>query len=179
MANKLDECMPLGQKYTLWFHNPNDINWKIDSYHKIITFSTAEEYWRAAEHLSSKLVEKGMIFLMKEGIEPTWEDKMNMSGGCISFKIANNDSCKVWINLMAHLVSSNLENHANGVSISPKKNFNIVKIWTNSVVNISSYTFPKTLIIHNEDAIFNANKDNIQKDNEKMTYYEERTKKNY
>ena len=51
MANKLDECMPLGQKYTLWFHNPNDINWKIDSYHKIITFSTAEEYWRAAEHL--------------------------------------------------------------------------------------------------------------------------------
>ena len=87
----LEKCIKLEQKYTLWFHNPNDINWKIDSYHKILTFSTAEEYWSMIKFLPQKIIEKGMLFLMIDGIEPTWEDKHNMSGGCISFKINNNE----------------------------------------------------------------------------------------
>ena len=49
----LDNCHKLLNKYTLWFHNPNDTNWQIDSYHKIITFTTIEEFWTITNYLKS------------------------------------------------------------------------------------------------------------------------------
>ena len=170
----LDNCHKLLNKYTLWFHNPNDTNWQIDSYHKIITFTTIEEFWTITNYLKSDLIEKGMFFLMKEDIEPIWEDLNNITGGCISFKIDNMDSQNVWIDLMVHLISNNLDIGINGISISPKKKFNIVKIWTNSIVDIDNYTFPDSLSICKSPALFNANEDNVQKDKGKINYYKQR-----
>ena len=75
-----------------------------------------------------------MFFIMKNDIFPTWEDPNNRLGGCISFKYDNN-ILKEFLKLLLLCITNNLSteeniNEINGLSISPKKEFNIVKIWT-------------------------------------------------
>ena len=45
MEDIIKLCKPLTNTFTFWFHNPNDTNWGIDSYHEILNFSTIEEFW--------------------------------------------------------------------------------------------------------------------------------------
>ena len=79
MEEIIDKCHKLDQTFTLWFHNPNDVNWDISSYHEILNFSTVEEFWTLFNLISSNLVENGMLFLMKEDINPIWEDEHNIN----------------------------------------------------------------------------------------------------
>ena len=77
-----------------------------------------------------------MLFVMKKGIKPTWEDDANRDGGCFSYKINNKSVINVWTNLtyslMGEELSENegLRENVNGITISPKKNFCIIKIPT-------------------------------------------------
>ena len=73
------------------------------------------------------------FFLMKGEIFPTWEDPKNRMGGCVSFKYDNN-ILKEFLRIILLCITENLStddnlNEINGVSISPKKEFNITKIW--------------------------------------------------
>ena len=76
-----------------------------------------------------------MLFMMREGIHPTWEDKRNRDGGCFSYKVGNKNVSEVWKQLAYKVAGENLSPHAvvraaiNGVTISPKKNFCILKVW--------------------------------------------------
>jgi hypothetical protein len=76
-----------------------------------------------------------MLFVMRHNIFPTWEDPLNKAGGCFSYKIPNKNVYPVWNELFKLLCSEKLSNkdeiskHINGITISPKKNFCIVKIW--------------------------------------------------
>ena len=76
-----------------------------------------------------------MLFVMREGITPMWEDPKNRSGGCFSYKIVNKQVYEVWTTLFYLLcgeslcVDPKLNKHINGITISPKKNFCIIKIW--------------------------------------------------
>ena len=76
-----------------------------------------------------------MLFVMRENINPTWEDKQNRNGGCFSYKISNKYVYEIWKALLYALAGESLTKdpaHAslvNGITISPKKNFCIVKIW--------------------------------------------------
>jgi len=73
--------------------------------------------------------------LMRDGIEPTWEDEKNRKGGCFSYKIANKEVLSLWKNLSYMLLGENLADNTqlmtsiNGITISPKKHFCIVKLW--------------------------------------------------
>ena len=68
-------------------------------------------------------------------IYPQWEDKNNIRGGCWSFKIPKDKCRNVYFNLMKYILGECLIHEdieysiINGISISPKKNFSIVKIW--------------------------------------------------
>jgi hypothetical protein len=76
-----------------------------------------------------------MLFIMKDGISPMWEDPKNRNGGCFSYKVSNKTVFEVWRDLtyvlIGETVSSNIPfvNSVTGITISPKKNFCIVKIW--------------------------------------------------
>jgi hypothetical protein len=76
-----------------------------------------------------------MLFFMREGIKPTWEDPKNRKGGCFSYKVINKNVFEAWKDLSfciaGESVSKNLAFVANvcGITISPKKNFCIIKIW--------------------------------------------------
>ena len=76
-----------------------------------------------------------MLFVMRAGITPMWEDIKNRDGGCFSFKVANRIVHEVWKNLFYSLCGETLSENSkynkniNGITISPKKNFCIIKIW--------------------------------------------------
>jgi hypothetical protein len=121
--------------WTLWAHLPHNIDWSINSYISISTFKTVEETIAVTETLPPILVENCMLFMMREGIKPTWEDPRNRNGGCFSYKVSNKNVYKVWKDLTYVIVGSSISKNMNfvncvtGITISPKKNFCIIKIW--------------------------------------------------
>ena len=72
---------------------------------------------------------------MKNNIKPIWEDYENSKGGCLSYKINTDYVYEVWKKLNYYLIGETLINdkeiiyNINGISISPKKNFCIIKLW--------------------------------------------------
>ena len=165
----IEQCKPLFSRFTCWFHNPNDTNWEPNSYQEILNFSTVEEFWTLHKTIHPEMIENGMFFIVKEGILPIWEDENNVDGGCISFKIEKQYVYDEWENLLIHYISGGLDTRINGVSISPKTNFNIIKLWLNQVVDQSTYEFPETLSLGNKSIIFRPHRDNIEKDKMKQT----------
>ena len=128
----------LHNKWVLWAHLPHDTNWNIDSYIKIFTYDNVENTIAIASTLPEMLVKNCMLFVMKEGINPMWEDPQNKKGGCFSYKVLNKNVCNVWRDLtytiVGETISSNVgfNNSISGITISPKKNFCIIKIWINN-----------------------------------------------
>jgi hypothetical protein len=82
-----------------------------------------------------------MLFLMRDGIKPIWEDPKNRNGGCFSYKVSNKQVYAVWKELSYVLVGDTISAQANfvanvtGITISPKKNFCIIKIWMSTCAN--------------------------------------------
>ena len=116
----------------LYYHDPEDTRWSIDSYTVIGTCSTVEEFWDVYNQLPQHSFYLGMFFLMRGDILPTWEDSQNRRGGCWSYKISTAEVFPLWVDLSVYLVSETITRDPfliNGISISPKKGFCIVKIW--------------------------------------------------
>ena len=145
---EVDNFHLLSDKWVLFAHLPHDTNWSLNSYKKIQTFGSVEDVLDVYNILPDKLIKNCMLFLMKEGINPTWEDKNNRNGGCFSFKIETKIITQVWNEISFLLLGStlskdeNMLKHINGITISPKKSFNILKIWLKDC----SYQNPNLII---------------------------------
>jgi hypothetical protein len=102
---------------------------------------TVEEAIALTETLPDVLVKNCMLFLMKEGIKPIWEDPKNRAGGCFSYKIPNKCVYEVWKDLSYVIVGESISSqpsfvtNVTGITISPKKNFCIIKIWMSNCAN--------------------------------------------
>jgi hypothetical protein len=131
----------LSDKWSLWGHLPHDTDWSLDSYKNIYTFETVEETIALTETIPEVLVKNCMLFLMRYGVKPTWEDPKNRNGGCFSYKVSNKHVYEVWKELTYMLVGDTISNKASfvvgvtGITISPKKNFCIIKIWMTNCAN--------------------------------------------
>jgi len=125
----------LNNKWNLWAHLPHDPDWTVKSYKKIIQFKNVEETVAITESLPECLVKNCMLFIMKDGISPMWEDEKNRNGGCFSYKVSNKNVYEVWRDLTYVLIGETISSNnkfvdsVTGITISPKKNFCIVKIW--------------------------------------------------
>ena len=134
-ATASDQFHKLSHRWTLWAHLPHDTNWAASSYKKIYEFDTAEQAIAIFEVLPPKLVMNCMLFLMRSGIVPMWEDPQNRNGGCFSYKVANKEVNTAWKQLSYVTVGETISTNmnvvpiVNGITISPKKNFCIIKIW--------------------------------------------------
>lgn len=124
----------LSDTWALYFHDPYDYNWDLKSYKMICNISTIQDFVTA--YLVFKdLFYKGMFFIMRENITPRWEDDLNKTGGCFSYKISKFNledkffevCCQVLGEKLAK--TSDMSQNINGVSISPKKNAYIIRIW--------------------------------------------------
>ena len=129
-----DKTHDLNDSWLLWAHLPHDIDWSFSSYKKIMTIKTMEDILTLYENFPDTLIKNCMLFLMRNNIQPTWEDPKNKKGGCFSYKINNKNIIQCWKNLSyimvgESLVDSKITKIINGITISPKKNFCIIKIW--------------------------------------------------
>ena len=125
----------LNNDWTCWIHYQNDNDWTLESYKLISKFSYLKEIVLFIENLHESIIKKTMVFFMKDSILPLWETQDNIDGGCFSYKISNNNIVAIFKILLYKIVGNtliddeNINNNINGLSISPKKNFCIIKIW--------------------------------------------------
>jgi hypothetical protein len=122
--------------WDIYYHLPQDKNWELSSYTAIMkSMSLAEEVVAISAQLNDTIVKNCMLFVMRTGITPMWEDPKNRHGGCFSYKVINKSVPEVWRHLLYALCGETLcadvanSPHVNGITISPKKNFCIIKIW--------------------------------------------------
>lgn len=139
----------LSNTFKVWKHIVKN-NWSINGYKCIYTFNNGVQFWQLYNNWNKlgTILDKP-LFLMKENIQPIWEDENNINGGCWSFKIFNNQAEELWEELSTLFVTNNLLNDTNiddeilGLSISIKKNnYIVIKIWNrnnknNSIININ------------------------------------------
>ena len=129
----------LSDKWVLWAHLPHNTDWSLKSYIKILEVSNVESVIALVNSLPEQMIKNCMLFFMKKGILPMWEDPKNCDGGCFSFKNTNKNIPKVWKNLSYMLTGDSLTNNKkllqtmNGITVSPKKSFCILKIWTSTL----------------------------------------------
>ena len=141
MAKSIENLHYLKNKWTLWAHLSNESDWGLNSYKNITTFDSVESILTLYENLPENIIKYCMLFIMKEGISPVWEDEQNRNGGCFSYKINNKFVTQIWKDLSYSLMGETLtenvsfNNNINGITISPKKSFCIIKIWISNCDN--------------------------------------------
>lgn len=129
------EHYPLQDRWVLWNHKVDSDDWTINGYKKLLVLESLEDYYKMLNSVED--ISAGMFFLMKEGIEPLWEDPANIKGGFWSFRVSKNKSKEIWANISAALVGQTLTQdpsqmqYVNGISFSPKISKAIFRIWIN------------------------------------------------
>ena len=141
--------------WNIWFHRVDDKNWLIDSYKNIGTITCLEEYVYYYNKINT--FTDGMFFLMKNNIPPLWEDINNINGGVITYKITKKNADNIWkdltMGLIGNTLTENQNNYINGISISPKINNCIIKIWVKSERLLTKIKFNKFITLFNNNNI--------------------------
>ena len=125
----------LNTNWCLWYHSINDTNWKKNSYKNLYTIQNLYDLKGINNTIDKIHLQNSMFFIMKENIFPTWEDPDNREGCCISFKISGSVLKEQWDFIMNQVIIEDIlkdktkNDYLNGISIAPKKEFNIVKLW--------------------------------------------------
>jgi len=126
---------PLNTQWCLWYHSINDTSWDKKSYKDLYTIRDLYGLKAMNDTILPHHLQNGMFFIMREDIFPTWEDPENRNGSCLSFKISGSILKEQWNYIVERiltediLIDKNKSNCINGLSIAPKKEFNILKIW--------------------------------------------------
>ena len=126
---------PLNTKWILWHHSLTNKNWNEDSYVKLFEFNNLYDYYFFKNNFDSLYLQNSMFFLMRNDIFPTWENEHNKYGGSLSYKIPLKSILSEWFKIIEKCITENIHinindfNLINGLSITPKKEFNILKIW--------------------------------------------------
>ena len=135
--------------WVLWFHKVNDNNWSDESYIKISDIRKYHDILFIIKRISN--ITSGMFFLMKDGIKPVFEDINNINGGYWSIRISKKDSLEFWTKIVYYIcidsitIKNEYENNINGISISPKINNCIFKIWNNNFKDMKTEYLKKNL----------------------------------
>ena len=126
----------------LWSHEIHSNNWYIDGYDKRLDIFNCSDIWKFLNNFEALLTKEGHkhYYLMKSGIDPTWEHPSNSKGGQCSFRVDCSSAIKLWVDLCARFVCNKLclcdnIDDINGLSYSPKNNWVIIKIWNKNGKN--------------------------------------------
>ena len=139
--NSQTQMHMLNDKWVLYHHLPSSKDWTLSGYEIIMKdIDCLEKAIVLNEKIPEDVIKYSMWFLMRQGISPLWEDPKNASGGNFSYKVVNKNVYEVWKQMFYLLCSGNLcvdtkyNEYLNGITISPKKNFCILKIWLNTTI---------------------------------------------
>lgn len=135
MQNNLEDYHPLKNKWSLWYHLTTNNDWSLNGYTKIADFNYLEDAISIINTIDENIITGICLFVMKNDITPLWEDKRNKNGGAFSYRITNKFVFETFRDLLYVLVgetvSESLAFNSNicGITLSPKKNFCVVKVW--------------------------------------------------
>jgi len=127
----IDSLIPTGT-WTMYFHSPEETKWTLNTFITLGPMKTWRDFWGITDTLKSESLSEGMFFMMRDPSPPLWESSHNIRGGCYSFRYQKKDAHDVYINCIISAMLGCLtypENHVNGITISPKRGFNIIKVW--------------------------------------------------
>jgi hypothetical protein len=126
--------------WILWYHDPNNSDYSLESYIRIMEVKTAEDFWSILEAISQEAWNSGMFFFMRKGYRPLWDAPENDKGGAWSKKVDASETHTVFTDCMVHCLANSFLKSQNdtiaGVTLSPKGNFHIIKIW-NTTTSVS------------------------------------------
>jgi hypothetical protein len=142
----IDSDIPTGS-WTLYFHSPEDTKWTLNTFVNLGSMKTWRDFWTVIDALKAESLSDGMFFMMRDPSPPLWESHQNIRGGCYSFRCQKKDASEIYIShiiaAMLNSLTKNTANRINGISISPKRGFNIIKIW-----NTDAQAYNTTADIH-------------------------------
>lgn len=179
METASDDPKFLQDVWTLYFHDPENTDWTLGSYLRVCDISTIEDYWVMAASIAAFL-SRGMFFVMREHVFPCWDDKSNITGGCLSLKVPKQDLPRCWEHIMKHVLGESLLARpsegsdeeemwsvVNGVSVSPKRYFCIIKLWLrcDAFTCRADFNLPP---FYTGEVLYRANTDNIRNNNSAM-----------
>lgn len=128
----IDELIPTGS-WTLYFHSPEENKWTLNTFISLGTMRTWRDFWSVIDALRMDTINESMFFLMHDPIPPLWESHHNIHGGCYSFRCPKKDAADAFINYMIAAMIGKItidpNNVVNGLTISPKRGFSIIKVW--------------------------------------------------
>ena len=132
----LDTAIPTGS-WTLYFHSPEETKWTLNTFISLGSMKTWRDYWTVIHALKVDTLADGMFFMMRDPSPPLWESHQNIRGGCYSIRCQKKDAPDAYMNLsiacMMDAMANDSENRINGITISPKRGFNIIKVWNTDV----------------------------------------------
>ena len=135
--------------WTLWYHDPMNSDYSLESYIKIAEMTDVGTFWTIVEAISLEAWSSGMFFFMKTGIRPLWDAPENDKGGAWSKKVDAQDTNAVFLDCMVHCIAGKLLSRQNetvaGVTVSPKGNFHIIKVWNTTTTVSDRRIFSPTL----------------------------------
>lgn len=156
----MTDTLELPNVWTVYFHDFMDSSWNRESYEKLVEYNSVVEFWTVMKILKEWL-SLGMFFFMRDDIFPKWDDNENKEMSYLSMKILKANTGDFMEDILVLLLSNTLVKEGidiriNGISVSPKKNFCICKIWIDSIddtyKNIELYNIPAKF---HGDVLFN------------------------
>jgi hypothetical protein len=136
----LSSVIPTGP-WTLYFHSPEETKWTLNTFINLGSMKTWQQFWTVMDTLKTDSFSDGMFFLMRDPSPPLWESHHHIRGGCYSFRCQKKDAAEIYLNYsiasMLGGLSADPANLMNGISISPKRGFNIVKVWNTDAQKFS------------------------------------------
>jgi hypothetical protein len=143
----LSSPIPTGS-WTLYFHSPEETKWTLNTFISLGSMKTWHQFWSIMEALKTDSLSDGMFFLMRDPSPPLWESHHHIRGGCYSFRCQKKDAADIYLNYVAASMlgglSTDSANCINGISISPKRGFNIVKVWN---TDAQKFNQPTDLVV--------------------------------
>jgi hypothetical protein len=158
------ETTRLQYSWILWYHDPENKDYSLSSYVKIVDISTPQQFWTVIDSISKEAWESGMFFFMRQGFKPLWDAPENEAGGAWSKKIESTETHNTFIDLMIHCITNELLTNRKetlvGVAVSPKGPFSIIKIW-NTTTTVSENSYLNCKMAHmkiGDDVTYTAHK---------------------
>jgi hypothetical protein len=143
--------LPTGP-WSVYYHEPEDERWTADSYKKLQVCDSWEAMGTLLRELGPHKTTNGLLRIMKGEYSPLWENNANIYGGSYCLKVRRRNAIEVFQRYLAAAILGECTmekgNTIVGVTISPKKDSCIIKIWNLESKRFSNPTDLK--ILHEE-----------------------------
>ena len=158
------ETIKLPYVWVLWYHDPENKDYSLKGYIKVADFTTLHQFWSVIDTIPKEAWECGMYFFMRKGFTPLWEAPEHNNGGAWSKKIDASQAQTSFVDLMVHCITNELlvdrKETLAGISISPKGQFHIIKLW-NTTTTVSDKKYLNSNLTYfkvSDDVTYTAHK---------------------